>query len=420
MRINSKPLAYTQAGMIATMGLIATGYVFPQIIPFTAGASMVGLAGYHLWGEDVKKLWQDLFPKANSTKINEVLSAIGYGKARDGEFPKQLNKGKSDKHLVYELRPGMCPSDFMKIQERLNSHLQAETDIYTNNSQLHIEVMSEHLPKSKMYEPQEPPEKMILPVPIGYSRGGFIWADLTELPHLVVAGETYGGKSNFLHQAIASLVHQDNVRLYVIDLKKVEFGYLKDHAELSMTLPDTVRILEEICLEMMNRMDLLCRKRIPKIQEYKHRATGELPYIVVIIDELSQLSPKLAHDKPTKEMRIAAHQYLTDILCLARALGIHVIVSTQRPDRDVLPGQLKANIPAALCFKVKNEINSGIVLDNNKADLLPRIKGRAIWQFDVEREVQVQHLPVGMAKRLLPKVPLTKPANIEFAADGMV
>ena len=119
-------------------------------------------------------------------------------------------------------------------------------------------------------------------------------------------------------------------------------------------------------------------------------------------------------------MRIAAHQYLTDILCLARALGIHVIVSTQRPDRDVLPGQLKANIPAALCFKVKNEINSGIVLDNNKADLLPRIKGRAIWQFDVEREVQVQHLPVGMAKRLLPKVPLTKPANIEFAADGMV
>jgi hypothetical protein len=420
MRIISKPLIYTQVGMIATMGLIATGYVFPQVIPFTAGASMVGFAGYHLWGDEIKKLWQKLFPKSNSTKINEVLSAIGYGKARYGEFPKQLNKNKSDKHLVYELRPGMAPSDFMKMQERLNSHLQAETDIYTNNSQLHIEVMSEHLPKNRMYEPQEPPGKMILPIPIGYSRSRFIWADLTELPHLVVAGETYGGKSNFLHQAIASLVHQDNVRLYVIDLKKVEFGYLKDHAVLSMTLPDTVKILEEICLEMINRMNLLYRERIPKIQEYKHSATKEMPYIVIIIDELSQLSPKLAHDKATKELRIAAHQYLTDILCLARALGIHVIVSTQRPDRDVLPGQLKANIPAALCFKVKNEINSGIVLDNNKADLLPRIKGRAIWQFDVEREVQVQHLPVGMAKRLLPKVPLTKPANVEVTADGRV
>ena len=97
--------------------------------------------------------------RSKHAKVKRVLSAIGYGKARDGEFPKQLNKGKSDKHLVYELRPGMCPSDFMKIQERLNSHLQAETDIYTNNSQLHIEVMSEHLPKSRMYEPKEPPEK---------------------------------------------------------------------------------------------------------------------------------------------------------------------------------------------------------------------------------------------------------------------
>ena len=124
-----------------------------------------------------------------------------------------------------------------------------------------------------------------------------------------------------MHQAIASLVHRENANLYVIDLKKVEFGYLKDHAELSMTLPDTVRILEEICLEMVSRMDLLCQKRIPKIQEYKHRATGELPYIVVIIDELSQLSPKLAHDKATKEMRIAAHQYLTDILCLCPRIG---------------------------------------------------------------------------------------------------
>lgn len=419
-KTNSKPLAYTQAGMIATMGLIATGYVFPQIIPIVAGASISGLAGYHLWGKEIAEAWKRIFPKANATKINEVLAALGYAKTRDGEFPKQLNKNKSDQHLVYELRPGMCPSDFMKFQERLNSHLQAETDIYTNNSQLHIEVLSERLPKSRMYEPKEPPEGMILPIPIGYSRGGFIWADLTELPHLVVAGETYGGKSNFLHQAIASLVHQDNVNLYVIDLKKVEFGYLKDYAELAMTLPDTVRILEEICLEMVNRMDLLCQKRIPKIQEYKHRATGELPYIVIIVDELSQLSPKLAHDKATKELRTAAHQYLTDILCLARALGIHVIVSTQRPDRDVLPGQLKANIPAALCFKVKNEINSGIVLDNDKADLLPRIKGRAIWQFDVEREVQVQHLPVSMARSLLPERAKTKPVRVEPAFDGRV
>ena len=75
-------------------------------------------------------------------------------------------------------------------------------------------------------------------------------------------------------------------------------------------------------------------------------------------------------------------------------------------------------MPAALCFKVKNETNSRIVLDNGKADLLPRIKGRAIWQWDIEREVQVQHLPVEVARKMLPKVPTTKPAQVEVLADG--
>lgn len=112
----SKPLAYTQAGVIGAMGLVAVGYAFPQAIPFTAGAGIAGLAGYVLWKEDIRNLWHNLFPKANSVLVNEVLTAIGYAKARDGEFPKQLNKGKSDRHLVYELRPGMCPSDFDKIQ----------------------------------------------------------------------------------------------------------------------------------------------------------------------------------------------------------------------------------------------------------------------------------------------------------------
>jgi S-DNA-T family DNA segregation ATPase FtsK/SpoIIIE len=235
---------------------------------------------------------------------------------------------------------------------------------------------------------------------------------------LVVAGETYGGKSNFLHQAIACLVQQENVELYVIDLKKVEFGYLKDHAEIALALPDAVRALETLSMEMIRRMDLLLNKRIPKIQEYKH--DGSLPYIVLVIDELSQLSPALAKDAGVKALRTIALQCLTDILCLARALGIHVIVSTQRPDKDILPGQLKANIPAALCFKVKNETNSRIVLDNSKADQLPRIKGRAVWQFDVEREVQVQYLPVSIARRLLPEKPLTKPVRLEPSYDGRV
>lgn len=399
-------LSHIQAVVITSIGMSGMLAYSPLSAIFTAGLGLAGYAGYQILSN---------LPKKNSILVREVLQALNYGGAKNGNLPVQLNESKSDAHLVYELKPGMCPEDFKDLQPRLNSHLKAETEIYTNNSQLHIKVMAEKLPKSKMYNQKlEPPKEMVLPIPIGYSRAGFIWADLVDLPHLAVAGETRGGKSNFLHQAIACLSHNEKVRLHVIDLKKVEFGYLQDHADLAMTLPDSLRMLESLTFEMMNRMDLLVKKR-------KNNVAGlEMPYHVLVLDEISQLAPMLATDPDIKAMCKAAHQMLSSLICLSAALGIHIIVSTQRPDRDVLPGQLKANIPAALCFQVKNRDNSKIVLDNNKGAFLPPVKGRAIWQFDVEREVQVQHLPVEIARRLLPKVSVTKPDMPQVTADGKV
>jgi hypothetical protein len=394
-------LSHVQAGGIAAVGLAGMAMLAPSAALFAAGFSIAGLSACAL---------VSTFPKSNAKKIREVFEATNY-RNKNGEYPVKLNM-RSDKHHVYELPPGRCPEEFGKLQPYINSHLKAETEIYSDNGQLHIRVMADKIPGYVKFEYREPPERMVLPIPVGQSRAGFIWADLAELPHLVVAGETYGGKSNFLHQAIAVLVRSGNVKLYVIDLKKVEFGYLHNHAELAMTLPDAVRVLESLCMLMMERMDLLLKKGRPNVGGQK------LDYHVLIVDELSQLSPALATDPDVKSMRKDGQQMLTDLLCLARALGIHVIVSTQRPDKDVLPGQLKANIPAALCFKVKNEINSRIVLDNDKADSLPRIKGRAIWQFDVEREVQVQYLPVRQAKAILPKVSNSKPVRHEVLADG--
>ena len=392
-------LSHVQAAAITVVAAGGMLAFYPPALLFGAGLACAGIASYELLNG----------PKNNTGKVQEVFEAVNY-KNKNDKYPVKLNK--SDLHLVYELPPGRCPEEFENLQPYLNSHLKAETEIYADNGQVHIRVMADQLPGYVKFERREPPEGMILPIPIGQSRAGFLWADLAELPHLVVAGETYGGKSNFLHQAIACLVRNEKAKLHIIDLKKVEFGYLRDYADLSMTLPDALRALESLCLLMVERMDLLLQKGMPNV-----RKTG-LDYHVLIVDELSQLSPELAKEKHIKEMRKAAQQMLTDLLCLARALGIHVIVSTQRPDKEVLPGQLKANIPAALCFKVKNEVNSRIVLDNDKADLLPRIKGRAIWQFDVEREVQVQHLPVNMARRLLPERAKTKPVQVQVFNDG--
>lgn len=395
-----------QAGGIAAVGLAGMAAFYPAGLLFALGLGLTGFAGY--------KVIEDM-PKSNNKKIEEVLKALNYAGAKHGNLPVQVNKTKSDNHLVYELKPGMCPDDFKNLKPRLNSHLQAETDIYVNNSQLHIEVLNEKLPESFLYKRQEPPGDMILPIPIGKSRAGFLWADIVKMPHLAVAGETRGGKSNFLHQMIAQLLHNEKVKLHIVDLKKVEFGYLQDHAEIALTLPDTLKVLERLTLEMMYRMDMLMNNR-------KNNVVGlGLPYHVLIIDELSQLSPSLATDSKVKEMCKIAHQMLTSLICLSAALGIHIIASTQRPDREVLPGQLKANIPAALCFQVKNKKNSEIVLDNNNAASLPPVKGRGLWQFDgKEREVQVQHLPLGMAIGLLPNVAVTKPMEESVPVDGRI
>lgn len=399
-------LSHIQAATITAVTVGGMWVFYPPALIFGAGLTLSGIAGYGLLSGR---------GKSNTAKIREVFEAVDY-KNKNDKYPVKLNKDKSDDHLVYELPVGRCPEELLKLQPYFDSHLKAETEIYSNNGQLHLEVMAENLPQYVKFALKDAPEGMTLPIPIGYSRGGFIWADLAKLPHMVVAGETYGGKSNALHQMIAVLAHNPKVKLHVIDLKKVEFGYLKNHAELAMTLPDAVRVLEGLCFLMMERMDMLLKKGRPNVT-----GMGK-DYHVLIIDEMSQLSPDMATEKHIKEMRKAAQQMLTDLLCLSRALGIHIVLCTQRPDASVIPGQLKANIPAALSFKVKSEVNSRIILgeSNDKAFYLPRIKGRAIWQFDREREVQVQHLPVHIAKRMLPNSPTTKPVRIEekISFDG--
>ena len=403
-------LGHIQAGAIAAIGIAGMAAFYPPALLFMAGAGISSIAGYGL----LKNL-----PKTNSDKIKEVFEAVNY-RNKNGKYPIKVNK--SDKHLIYELPPGRSPEEFETLQPFINSHLKAETDIYVDNGQVHIRVLSENLPSMLQYTGEKPPHYMVLPIPIGQTREGFLWVDLTTIPHICVAGETYGGKTTWIMGALSSLVKLAHVRLNIFDLKQVDYSFIEDHSAQALTLPDAVKMAEDLVFEMTKRMKAFRKEKVPNIKRYnalmRARGQEELPYIVLIIDELTQLSPVLAKDKAIKQMRTQVTQNLVDILCLARAIGIHCIVSTQRPDRETLHPQMKANMPGAICFKTKNKINSQIVLDNTKADRLPRVRGRAIWQFDVEREVQVQFLDDEMIKKMLPKVPITKPVHQEILTDG--
>jgi DNA segregation ATPase FtsK/SpoIIIE, S-DNA-T family len=209
--------------------------------------------------------------------------------------------------------------------------------------------------------------------------------DLTKMPHLLVAGATGQGKSVGLNCLIVSLLykkHPSELKFVMVDPKKVELSvYSKIENHFLAKLPgdgdsiitDTQQVtntLKSLCIEMDLRYDLLKDAGCRKITEYnekfkKRRLNPEthrfLPYIVCIIDEVADLMMTAGREVETPIARLAQ---------LARAVGIHVILATQRPSVNIITGTIKANFPARLAFRVTSKIDSRTILDNNGADQL--------------------------------------------------
>jgi S-DNA-T family DNA segregation ATPase FtsK/SpoIIIE len=240
-----------------------------------------------------------------------------------------------------------------------------------------------------------------IPLPIGYGRGGLVVLDLATAPHLLVGGTPGFGKSAFLHQGAVTML-QHGVELQVVDLKRLEFAYLKNHARVVTTEQDAVKLLQSLCREMDRRIDTLEAAGVVKVQDYQG---DDMPYIAVIIDELAELQADPFFDA------------LNRLLRLCRAVGISIIASTQRPSVKVLDGDSRAMFAARLCYQVADELNSRMVLGeaHSEAAYLPGIPGRAVWRFgNTITEVQTMWLPVAKAKQLvqnmhqLPPVPTIK------------
>lgn len=312
--------------------------------------------------------------------------------------------------LWYKMPIGLAVKQFEEKRDRFEAALDAEVNFAFRRGLLRVDILPGQIPQKMDFElPELEKMKGELPFVVGWGREGLITADLAACPHLLVAGQTGAGKSNFLHTLVACMLHNDTI-LHIIDLKRVEFSYLKKHVNVRYNLSGAIETLEFLTAEMQRRMAFLDQAGYVNAKEWRQSnpdRKDELPYHVLIVDEFSQLCPVLAKEKADREARTYSHKLLVDLICLARSLGIHIVIATQRPDADILPGQLKANIPATICFKVRSEINSRICLDNNRAALLPQpneLPGRAIWQHDVEREVQTMFLPLAVARARLPAV----------------
>ena len=229
--------------------------------------------------------------------------------------------------------------------------------------------------------------EMELPLALGktISNETFV-VDLAKMPHLLMAGATGQGKSVGLNAILTSLLykkHPAEIKLVLVDPKKVELTlFNKIERHYLAKLPDTdeaiitdnkqvINTLNSLCIEMDNRYDLLKNAMCRNIKEYNtkfkerrlnpHDGHTFLPYIVLVIDEFADLIMTAGKEVETPIARLAQ---------LARAIGIHLIIATQRPSVNVITGLIKANFPARIAFRVTSKVDSRTILDSGGADQL--------------------------------------------------
>jgi len=236
--------------------------------------------------------------------------------------------------------------------------------------------------KEMLAEYQRGSKKLHIPVMMGQTVSGEnVIADLTKMPHCIIAGATGSGKSVCINSIVMSILmtaRPDDVRLLLVDPKKVE---LSSYANLPHMIAPVITeahgayaALNWLVGEMSYRYEMLKRLKLRNIHAFNHRKVNQaledeiemeiprkMPYIVAIIDEFADLMMASSADLETPIARIAQ---------MARAVGIHLILATQRPSREVITGLIKANFPSRISFKVASRVNSQIILDENGAETL--------------------------------------------------
>ena len=228
---------------------------------------------------------------------------------------------------------------------------------------------------------------MDLPIALGKTISNEVFiADLAKMPHLLVAGATGQGKSVGINAILVSLLykkHPSQLKFVLVDPKKVEltlFRKIERHflaalpGEEDAIITDTKKVittLNSLCIEMDQRYDLLKNAQVRNLKEYNSKFVNRklnpndghrfLPFIVLVIDEFADLMMTAGKEVETPIARIAQ---------LARAVGIHLVIATQRPSVNIITGTIKANFPARLAFRVLSKIDSRTILDSGGADQL--------------------------------------------------
>ncbi len=375
----------------------------PYVIPTDGILTSYPDGKYWIIDDETKQAAQDLKDTLNEFKIEAEVTGIRKGPVV----------------TMFEIlpAPGVKLSKIVALQDNIALRLAASSvrivapipgkhavGIEVPNKQRSIvsfkEIIDRDLPQFK---------KMAIPVVLGKDISGEPQViDLAKTPHLLIAGSTGAGKSVCVNSMILSILYKRSprdVKLILIDPKIVELKLYNDIPHLlTPVITESKRAFQSLqyCLcEMERRYALLDGMQVRDITSYnkriveRHIATEKLPYIVVIIDEFADLMATTGKELESTVARLAA---------MSRAVGIHLVLATQRPSIDVITGLIKANIPSRIAFMVASKMDSRIIIDQvgaekllGKGDMLYasatdpfpiRIQGTLVADDEVERTVE--------------------------------
>lgn len=240
-------------------------------------------------------------------------------------------------------------------------------DFDKNNGLIVFEI-SKNKRKFLYFKDLKNEEKNGLSISIGKdTNNNEISIDITQTPHLLIAGSTGSGKSCLLNNIIYSLLQKydkNYMKLILLDMKQVEFTQYKNYNNLATPIITNINnafnVLNKMLIIMSNRYEILSKKQYKNIDEYNKNEKEKMCYYVIIIDELADL--------------FMQNKEIEDLICrllqVGRASGIHLILSTQRPDSQTISGKLKVNIPTRIALTVTNRHDSTTILNENGAEKL--------------------------------------------------
>ena len=335
---------------------------------------------------------------------------------------KKVNNGPVVSLYEFEPAPGVKVSKIVNLSDdiaRNTSSTSARVSAIPGKNTIGIEIPNpkrESVVLSEIISSENFQKKEIsLPITLGKSISGIpLVADLTSMPHLLVAGTTGSGKSVCINSIILSLLYKhgpDTCKLILIDPKMLELSsyegiphlltpVITDASKATSALSWTVR-------EMENRYKLMSSEGVRNIDGYNQKHKLKMPYIVVAVDEMSDL------------MSVSGKEiegYVQKLSAMARAAGIHIIMATQRPSVDVITGTIKANFPTRISFQVSSKIDSKTILGEQGAEQLLG-KGDMLFMSSANRIIRI-HGPY-VSEKEIEKITsvLRAQGNPEYVGD---